>query len=199
MAKATNAKRSRPTRGSLMAIAGFLVLSGVLRVAIGATEVLAREKAIGLEAPEPEASAAMSCEPAPDIQAVLEAFSVREARIETQEMAIQDRMQSLRIADEAVSRKLQQLTTAEEALRETIALAESAAETDLTQLTTVYEAMKPKDAAALFEEMEPEFAAGFLGRMSPEAAAGVMAGLSPKVAYSISVVIAGRNALVPTE
>ena len=50
-----------------------------------------------------------------------------------------------------------------------------------------------------FEEMTPEFAAGFMARMRPDTAAAVMAGLEPATAYSISVVIAGRNARVPTE
>jgi flagellar motility protein MotE (MotC chaperone) len=47
--------------------------------------------------------------------------------------------------------------------------------------------------------MTPEFAAGFMARMRPDAAAAIMAGLEPATAYSISVVIAGRNARVPTE
>ena len=55
----------------------------------------------------------------------------------------------------------------------------------------------PADAAALFQTMAPEFAAGFLGRMRAEAAAAVISGMTPESAYSISVLIAGRNALVP--
>jgi flagellar motility protein MotE (MotC chaperone) len=35
--------------------------------------------------------------------------------------------------------------------------------------------------------------------MRPDAAAGIMAGLQPQTAYTISVVLAGRNAKVPTE
>jgi flagellar motility protein MotE (MotC chaperone) len=45
--------------------------------------------------------------------------------------------------------------------------------------------------------MDPDFAAGFLGRMRPAAAAGIMAGLSPQKAYTISVLLAGRNAQAP--
>ena len=98
-----------------------------------------------------------------------------------------------------MDQKLIALTQAEAALRDTIALADTAAESDLDRLTKVYENMKPKQAAALFEEMHPNFAAGFLGRMRPEAAAEIMAGLSPEAAHTFSVVMAGRNANVPTE
>ena len=46
----------------------------------------------------------------------------------------------------------------------------------------------------MVEAMKPEFAAGFVGRMRPDAAADIMAGLKPEFAYSISVILAGRNA-----
>jgi len=45
--------------------------------------------------------------------------------------------------------------------------------------------------------MAPDFAAGFLSRMQPAAAAAIMAGMTPEQAYSISVLIAGRNAMAP--
>ena len=108
-------------------------------------------------------------------------------------------MKALEIAESAIETKLAALVDAEEKLRETLALADGASEGDLTRLTSVYEKMKPKDAAALFEEMDPAFAAGFLGRMRPETAAGVLARLSPTAAYTISVMLAGRNATVPRD
>lgn len=108
-------------------------------------------------------------------------------------------MKALDLADHAIEEKIAALETAERALSATLALADGASESDLGRLTSVYENMKPKDAAALFETMDPAFAAGFLARMRPETAAGIMAGLSPQVAYKISVILAGRNAAVPTE
>jgi hypothetical protein len=51
--------------------------------------------------------------------------------------------------------------------------------------------------AALFQTMSPEFAAGFLGRMQPTSAADILTGLKPDKAYEVSVLLAGRNALVP--
>ena len=89
------------------------------------------------------------------------------------------------------------LAAAEEKLNETLARADGASEADLTRLTDVYQSMKPKDAAALFATMAPEFAAGFLGRMRPEASAAILSGMSPENAYTISVILAGRNANVP--
>ena len=194
-------RSKKPARGSLVVIAGFLIGSAILRVGGEAGQALAKVMPTDVDEIETEAPdlARQACEAPPDLRRLMDVFRSREARIEQREFEIENRMQALSIADEQVSEKLAALVAAEERLRETIALAEAASEDDLTRLTTVYETMKPKDAAALFEEMDPEFAAGFIGRMRPEVAAGVMAGLSPQAAYTISVVLAGRNAEVPTE
>ena len=108
-------------------------------------------------------------------------------------------MEALRSAEQQIEDKLAALQQAEAALSATIARADTAAETDLAQLTTVYENMKPKEAADLFAQMPPRFAAGFLGMMRPDAAALIMTELDPEIAYSFSVVLAGRNANVPTD
>lgn len=194
-----NRRRKASGRGALVAISALLIGSAVIRISDDAGQAFAKA-ATNIDMSSPEiAQTHAECETPQDFQPMLDAFRQREARLESQEIAIQDRMQALKIANREVDLKLAQLTQAEEALRETIALADSAAETDLDRLTRVYENMKPKQAAALFEEMEPEFAAGFLGRMRPEIAAAVMAGLSPEAAHTFSVVLAGRNANVPRE
>lgn len=188
-------KRRGGQKGSLVVIASLLIASAVLRIGEGAGQALARDP----DAADPAGAVETACKTSEDMQAMLEAFNAREARIEEKEKNIRNRMHALQIADEQVTEKLAQLTEAETQLRETIAVAETAAEDDLGRLTRVYETMKPKQAAALFEEMDPNFAAGFLGRMRPEAAAAIMAGLSPEAAHLYSVVLAGRNANVPKE
>lgn len=130
---------------------------------------------------------------------MLSALETREERLRDRENRMTMRLRALQLADARIEEKLAALKASEAALRATIALADEAAESDLIRLTSVYENMKPKDAAALFETMDPGFAAGFLGRMRPEAAAGIMTGLSPETAYTISVVLAGRNADVPRD
>lgn len=190
-------KRKANGRGALVAISTLLITSAVIRIGDDAGQALAK----ATDAPEiamAEKSYTETKSPE-DFQIMLDAFRKREAALEQKEIAMQDRLQALKIANREIDRKMAELTKAEEALRETIALADTAAESDLDRLTRVYENMKPKQAAALFEEMDPNFAAGFLGRMRPEAAAAVMAGLTPEAAHTFSVVLAGRNANVPTE
>ena len=190
-------RRVRPRRGTLALIAGLLLTSAAIRVALHSDKVMALD---GPDMPTTgDTVAAAGCDQPPEIEAMLEAFEAREARLTQREMQLRDRMTALAIADEEIEKKLAQLEEAESALRATLALADSAAENDLGQLTAVYESMKPKQAAALFETMDPEFSAGFLARMQPAAAAAVMAGLSSERAYAISVILAGRNSSVPKE
>jgi flagellar motility protein MotE (MotC chaperone) len=132
-----------------------------------------------------------------ELSALIAAITKREAEVVQRERQIEMRMRAISIADAEIEKRLISLAETEQSLRSTLSLADEASEKDILRLTTVYENMKAKDAAALFEEMEPNFAAGFLGRMRPDAAAAVMAGLSPQVAYSVSVILAGRNANVP--
>ena len=134
-----------------------------------------------------------------DLNQLLITLRQREQDLDARESRVMERMRALEIAETAIDSKLAELNAAEQTLSDTLAKASVAAEGDLSRLTDVYDKMKPKDAAALFEEMDPTFAAGFLARMQPETAAAVMAGLSPKAAYTISVVLAGRNASVPKE
>lgn len=184
-----NLSRFRGGRGALVILALFLASSGALRLGDGIGQALAAAPAEEVIAPPQDC-------PAPPL-ALAQALSSRESDVAAKETALAERMAALALADEAITKRLTELEAAESDLKQTLALADGAAEDDLLRLTAVYEAMKPTDAAALFQTMAPEFAAGFLGRMRPEAAAAVISGMSPESAYSISVLIAGRNALVP--
>lgn len=174
-----------------MAIAGLLMISGVIRVGLGITGARALETDVAPKVAVPASDAAN--------MALLASLQEREKRLSGVEAQLADRQQAMALAEKTIDAKLAALKEAESALSATIARAETASEDDLAKLTAVYEKMKPAEAAALFETMAPEFAAGFLGRMRPEAAAGILAGLSPKAAYAMSVLLAGRNAKVPKQ
>jgi len=194
-------KKPKASRSALWLIAGLLLTSGGIRLATGTGPALAREveNMVATKEVTPDIIAPANCEAPKDVAKVLEALGVREARLAKREAALADRMAALSLVEQEVQRNLEALETAEKKLSATLAIADTAAEGDLNRLTAVYENMKPKEAAKVFEEMAPEFAAGFLGRMRPDAAASIMSGISAPTAYSISVILAGRNANVPTE
>ena len=70
----------------------------------------------------------------------------------------------------------------------------SIANDDLLHLVGMYQTMKPKQAADIFNSMDPAFAAGFLREMNSDKAGLIMANMDPQNSYTISVIIAGRNA-----
>lgn len=185
----------RPGRGALFVIAVLLAGSGLLRIGLGAGHALARSG----EADAALVETPQACEPDGGALAMLADLRAREERLARREEQAADRQQALVLARAEIDEKLAALVAAEERLASTLTLADAAADKDVARLVAVYEKMKPKDAAQLFGEMAPDFAAGFIARMKPEAAAAVMAGLEPQKAYTISVLLAGRNAAAPRE
>lgn len=192
--------RIRTGGAVLPIIAGLFLASGLIRFGGGTAQALTEEiRHLAGPGQELQQPLAEPCPPPPDIAAVLAALQTREAEIGQREAALDEREATLGIARDEIGRQMAALEAAEAALESTLAIADDAAENDIARLTAVYENMKAEEAAALFAEMDPDFAAGFLGRMRADAAAAVMAGLDPPVAYSISVILAGRNARAPRE
>jgi flagellar motility protein MotE (MotC chaperone) len=199
MTEAINLNPRRPGWVLAIIITGLLV-SGLLRFG-GGEFALAQESGGALDGDTPRIDAGVTAEsaclagkaPGP----LLVAIRDRQALLDEREARFEDRMQALTIAEQRVKDNIKQLVAAEKKLAATLAIADKAAEKDLARLTSVYENMKAKTAASLFSEMAPEFAAGFLGRMRADAAAGIMSNLEPGKAYTISLVLAGRNAGVP--
>lgn len=187
-------RRRRGGRGTLFIVAILLASSGALRIGSGVGAALARA---GDTPTVIDDAAPAACPGTPS--ALVDALKLREDRVVAREASIQDRTAALALADQTIAARLDEMQAMEERLKATLALADGAAEADIGRLTAVYQAMKPKDAAALFAAMAPEFAAGFLGRMPPESAAAILSGMSSEAAYGISLIVAGRNAGVPTE
>lgn len=190
-------------RGVLAIIALLLVASGVIRLGAGSGAAIAlemKEAAEGLiDRPSTAGEENGVVDVTPELIALLKMTQAREEAVEKREAELAAREQALALVEASIEEDMQRLEQAEAELRATMAAADKAAEDDIGRLTSVYENMKPDQAAALFQLMEPSFAAGFLGRMRADAAAAIMAGLTPDLAYTISVVLAGRNADVPRE
>ena len=197
--KEDGGKVTRANRGAILLIACLLGSSAVLRLGLSATQVFAEGAVVEKAAMEEKPVEAQPAVDRDTLSTLLASLQERERALEEREKEVAMRMQAMKMAREEIDKKLAHLEQVEEELRSTIALANSAAEEDLARLTAVYENMKPKDAAGLFEEMDADFAAGFLSRMRPDAAASIMTGLTPQKAYTISVVLAGRNADIPKD
>lgn len=180
---------------ALWIIAALMAASAVIRFGVGPGRALANEVA-NLKTDQ-TGGLPVACTNPDELSEILDAVIAREHMVSEREQDLVTRIRTVEIAEDEIRKNLLELQAAEGRLSRTIAQSETASEDDLARLTSVYESMKPKDAATLFQEMSPDFAAGFIGRMRPDSAAQVMAGLTPAAAYSISVVLAGRNANTP--
>jgi len=202
-AKSKTPKRKiRSGRGALWIIALVFLTSAMVRLASGTGAAIAREVsdlAHDVGAESQGVADPVACQTDEETQALIAALLKREKSVEEKELLVAQKMKEIEVAKAEVLESMGVLEQAEARLEATMVRSQSAAEDDLAKLTTVYESMKPKEAAALFEAMSPDFAAGFLGRMRPDAAGAVMAGLKPETAYTISVILAGRNANAPSE
>lgn len=180
-----------------VAAGGFRLADGAVARTTGARPDVVPGETAGQRANAP--MAASGCSGFGDAEPLLKAIRERQASLAAREAKIADRLQALKIAEMKLKENREALIDAEKRLAETLEIADSAAESDLARLTTVYNNMKPKDAVGLFAAMAPEFAAGFLARMNPDSSARILAGLSPEQAYSISLILAGRNASAPVK
>ncbi|MFD2172953.1 MotE family protein [Rhodobacter lacus] len=187
--------RRRLGRGSLVLIATLFATSGMIRFGSGIAEAFATGSESSQEAAPPAAGA--ECVTEPGVLMMLQEVQAREKKLAEREKLLTDRSQAIGMAEKRIEQRLASLVEAEQNLSKTVTIADEAADQDVARLVTVYENMKPKEAAPLFSAMAPDFAAGFLTRMRPDASAAVMAALDPQVAYSISVIMAGRNAGAP--
>lgn len=183
----TSKPRRRRGSAPLFALAAILATSGLVRLGDAAGAAIALEVSGTRSAPADFGGPV-------DVAAALAALRERNVELDRRELALEDRLRALATAERILSEQMTALRDAEDRLRSLMTMADEAAERDLAQLTSVYENMKPKEAALLFERMSPGFAAGFLGRMRADSAAAIMSGLTPELAYSISVILAGRNA-----
>lgn len=190
----TGTAEARPPRRTLAILAMLLFASGAIR--LGGDAGKAWAEVVSLPDAETGISAPANA-PEGKPTALLSALREREAKLLEREAKLGEREKSLADARAVAEERITELAAQEAELSKALTIADDAAEGDVTRLVAVYENMKPKDATALFAVMDADFAAGFLARMKPEAAAAIMAGLDPKVAYTISAVLAGRNARAP--
>lgn len=197
-AKPVRRRRGLLWRLGLQGVIGLFLFSGLLRIGEAAWMALATT---GNHAPAVPAVMADGAQcPTPEgVLAMLSELQAREKNLRDREAIQAERDQAMRQAERRLEERLAELVATEEKLARTMSIADTAAEQDVSHLVALYENMKPKEAAPLFEEMAPDFAAGFLARMRPDAAAALLASLNPKTGYTISVLMAGRNANAPKD
>jgi len=126
--------------------------------------------------------------------AILETLSSDMERLDIRETQIKEREVALAAIEKTMAAQMEAVDVANKALQVKIDQINTLANDDLKHLVGMYQTMKPKQAAEIFNSMDPAFAAGFLREMSSEKAGFIMANMDARRSYTISVIIAGKNA-----
>ncbi len=191
--KQPKAKRIKWQRFGLLFFCSLFAASGLLRM--GLVDIAQASISDLASQPDlPHSTVGGQCAPIQSLEHALELVAGRAEVLDEREARLDDWQVELDSAEGRLRAQLAALEVIEDRLQGLLALSDTAAEDDLARLTQVYESMDPGDAATLFAEMDPSFAAGFLGRMQADSAAGILSSLDPVAAYSISVILATRNA-----
>ena len=197
MKKKVKTMKTSLARGTLLFIFCMLISSALVRISSSAVLAMADEQQ------ESSLSTPTSAEedwrvPSPrndtELNAVIQILKKREDKIRKHEQIISLREKALEETAKKINQRILALKDVEDQLQKTIVQVQTASESDLQKLIAVYENMKPKDAAKIFQAMDANFAAGFLALMQPTISASIMSELDAELAYSISAVLAGRNA-----
>ena len=125
---------------------------------------------------------------------VLEVLQTDRAKLDERLSNVKTREQTLATLETKLNAQMTQIEAANNALQERIELMASTANEDIEHLVKMYQVMKPKQAAEIFDSMDPSFAAGFLREMNSERAGMIMANMDSRKSYSISVIMAAKNA-----
>lgn len=197
MRRYVRAIRSQISRVMLLIVCSILMTSAVIRLSSSAVLAMvdgSAEKTPNVSRPLESKNNGPAAHDREKMNEVIQMLNEREEKVKQLEQKVHLKEKILKETAKQINRRINELTKAEEKLRGTIVQVQTASESDLQKLTTVYESMKPKDAAQIFQAMDANFAAGFFALMQPTTAASIMSELDSDLAYTISAVLAGRNA-----
>lgn len=125
---------------------------------------------------------------------VLEVLQADRLKLTEKLAAVKTREQTLATLQTKLNAQMAQIEAANDVLEVRIKQMAVTANEDITHLVKMYQVMKPKQAAEIFDSMDPAFAAGFLRQMNSERAGMIMANMDSRKSYSISVIMAAKNA-----
>jgi flagellar motility protein MotE (MotC chaperone) len=125
---------------------------------------------------------------------VLDVLQADRAKLSERLTAVTAREKTLATLEVKLKDQMAQIEAANDTLEARIELMETTANEDIDHLVKMYQVMKPKQAAEIFDSMDPAFAAGFLREMNSERAGMIMANMDSRKSYSISIIMAAKNA-----
>jgi flagellar motility protein MotE (MotC chaperone) len=119
----------------------------------------------------------------------------RRDQLEARKKELDSREVVIKIAEQRVDQKLQEMATLRDQLEKLLGQASGAQATQLENLVKIYETMKPKEAARIFETLDMSVLLNVVQRMKPARTAAVMAEMDPLKAREITIALTRRDQL----
>ncbi len=115
--------------------------------------------------------------------------------LEVKRVALEAREAELELVEEALSRKMADLTALREELEQLLEHADKGHRDDLARLVRIYKAMKPSQAGAIMSDMDLEVATLVIAEMAEKDAGPILANMNMRRAQIISKIIYERSRL----
>lgn len=122
----------------------------------------------------------------PGFRRLARQIEARSRALDRRERTMGQRIEDLRLAEDALAERVAELTAAREALEVLLNTVDEAEQERLTGLVKMSEKMRDKQAAALFTELEPALAVKVLDRMNRAKAGKALAAMEPRRAARLA-------------
>ncbi|MDD3287800.1 MAG: hypothetical protein PHX43_02170 [Alphaproteobacteria bacterium] len=130
---------------------------------------------------------------------ILKQLKDRRNQLEQRMSDLDSREMLLKIAEQRVDQKMQEMETLRNQLQGLVNQASASQQAQLDNLVKIYETMKAKEAARIFEKLELPTLLGVIERMKPAKVAIIMAEMLPEKAKEITVALTKKDQLPQTK
>ena len=127
--------------------------------------------------------------------ALLQRLSERRDALENREQALTQREALLRVAEQRIDEKIEELTALRTQIEGLMGLADEEQEEHLVSLVNIYETMRPTDAAAIFNGLDMDVLIDVLQRMREQKSAPILAAMEPERARMVTSELVMRRDL----
>ncbi len=126
---------------------------------------------------------------------VLKQLSNRRQELEKRSHDIDTREDLLKIAEQRVDQKIQDLDKLRKQLQGMVTQVSEQQQAQLENLVKIYVTMKPKDAAKIFEGLDMPILLSVIQRMKPARTAPILAEMNPDKAKEVTVALTKQDKL----
>ena len=126
---------------------------------------------------------------------ILKRLSERRQELDKRARDMDQREALLKITEQRIDKKLAEMKTMQEQLRQTVSAASAEQKAKTESLVKIYEIMKPKDAAAIFNALDMPVLLSVMANMKEARVAPILAAMDPQKAKMVTSALMDKKPL----